>query len=233
MSSSKIICYALLVSLSLGCSKKEDEKKTSAEKPVVAAQNVAPKSMTPTADIQHPTIPTPPTAVKHPEITVASGTPSTNMPHSGKVLATKPAGSYVYVQVEAEGSQLWLATNQLETNVGDIVHWDQYSVMQNFYSKTLKETFPTVLFVSALLPGPAPAAPEPSKGKVHTLLQSGGYTYIQVNDANGLWLAVPTTQLKEGDTVVWGQGSVMKNFASKTLERTFPEILFLSKVTVE
>ncbi|MBF0427447.1 MAG: hypothetical protein HQL94_00875 [Magnetococcales bacterium] len=234
MFSLRIISLVCLLSLAVGCSKADDNKK---------AENKTPPAVGATTTVQStPSTPSSAVPANHPP--VASPAPSQpqqasgaeqplRIPQSGKVTESKQAGSYTYVQVEADGSLFWLATTQFEPKVGEMVHWDQYSVMKNFFSKTLNQTFPMVLFVGAIHPGPAPAAAAPSKGKAHAVMQSGGYTYVQIDSATGPWLAAPTTQVKEGDTVSWSQGSLMKNFASKGLDRTFEEILFLGGIKVE
>lgn len=84
-------------------------------------------------------------------------------------------------------------------------------------------------------PGAAPApqaaqpAPAPSgnTGKVLETQASGGYTYLRV-DAGGReqWVAVPQAEIPVGATVTWAPGAVMQNFHSKSLNKTFPQIVF-------
>ncbi|MBF0126562.1 MAG: hypothetical protein HQM02_05055 [Magnetococcales bacterium] len=250
----------LFLSLVMGCSKAEEEKGAAAQKPVAATQTPAPvQPSAPVPAAAHPPVP----AAAHPPVPAAPSAQPERIPLSGKVVDSKQAGAYTYVQVEAEGVRYWLATNQFEPEMGVIVHWERHSVMKNFYSKALNQTFPMVLFVGAILPGPAsssalsapapmaatpvpastpaatpvpastPAAAPSNRGKVHAVLQSGGYLYLQINNDAGPWLAVPSSPVKEGDSVVWGQGTLMQNFTSKTLNRTFAEILFLGGVQVE
>lgn len=68
----------------------------------------------------------------------------------------------------------------------------------------------------------------PQSGKIVQILQAGGYTYAEV-DAGGqkIWIAGGPLQVKEGDSVQWGQFALMRNFASKSLNRTFEQILFV------
>ena len=65
------------------------------------------------------------------------------------------------------------------------------------------------------------------KGKVLETMDSGGYTYIQV-DENGqkLWLAVMQTKVNKGDVIEFPDSPPMVNFQSKTLKRTFDNIIF-------
>ena len=71
------------------------------------------------------------------------------------------------------------------------------------------------------------------KGKVVETMDSGGYTYIQV-DENGqkLWVAVMQTKVKAGDVVEFPDTPPMVNFQSKTLKRTFDKIIFASGIRI-
>ena len=71
------------------------------------------------------------------------------------------------------------------------------------------------------------------KGKVLETMDSGGYTYVQV-DENGqkLWVAVMATKVKVGDTVEFPDSPPMVNFQSKTLKRTFEKIIFAPGLAV-
>ncbi len=72
----------------------------------------------------------------------------------------------------------------------------------------------------------APAAISLS-GKVVETMNSGGYTYVSLED-NGkkTWVAIPATAVKVGQEVTCQPGMEMKNFTSKTLNRTFESIIF-------
>ena len=59
------------------------------------------------------------------------------------------------------------------------------------------------------------------------------YLEIEVDSGSTLWIAAPETQVAANDMVTWQDGSMMQNFTSKSLQRTFPEILFVGQVTVE
>ena len=76
----------------------------------------------------------------------------------------------------------------------------------------------------------APAAPQGQSGNTGKVLETanaGGYTYLRV-DTGGreTWIAVPETNIAPGSTVTWAPGAPMQNFHSKSLNRTFPQILF-------
>lgn len=64
-------------------------------------------------------------------------------------------------------------------------------------------------------------------GKVLETMDSGGYTYVRVEkDGKKIWLAMPQTKVSKGKTMSFTSGGKMMNFESKTLKRTFPEIIF-------
>ena len=113
-----------------------------------------------------------------------------------------------------------------------------------------KEEAPQATAPEAAAPGQAPAAApggnphaglkplevKPGaghKGKVLETMDSGGYTYVQV-DENGqkIWVAAMQTPVKVGDTVEFPDSPPMVNFQSKTLKRTFDKIIFAPGLAV-
>jgi hypothetical protein len=78
------------------------------------------------------------------------------------------------------------------------------------------------------------ASQYPNKGKVLEVMDASIYTYMQVSSDKGpVWLAASKTNVAKGDTISYPNGSVMTNFTSKALNRTFEKIIFLDKVKVE
>lgn len=70
--------------------------------------------------------------------------------------------------------------------------------------------------------------------KVLETLNSGGYTYMKVADGkNSYWIAMTQRAVKVGDTIKFSEQGWMKNFHSKTLNRTFKNILFAGAATQE
>ncbi|MEJ2415192.1 MAG: hypothetical protein P8Y22_08035 [Sulfurimonas sp.] len=58
-------------------------------------------------------------------------------------------------------------------------------------------------------------------------MNSGGYTYMKVDDGkNSYWIAMTQRYVKSGDKISFTEQGWMKNFHSKTLNRTFDNILF-------
>jgi hypothetical protein len=78
-----------------------------------------------------------------------------------------------------------------------------------------------------VLADPQPAAPGTVQGVVLDAKDVNGYTYLQLKSTNGeTWAAIPQTPVKKGDTVTLVDVTVMHDFQSKTLNKTFPTILF-------
>lgn len=70
-------------------------------------------------------------------------------------------------------------------------------------------------------------------GTVVETMSSGGYTYVLVDTGSEkIWAAAPEFTVAVGDDVVVPNGMVMQNHTSKTLDRTFEEILFVDAVQV-
>jgi hypothetical protein len=103
----------------------------------------------------------------------------------------------------------------------------------------------TVAALSFLLTAPASAAsseqptPPPAKtgapasegvalqGTVSETMNSSGYTYLLLNTAlEKIWVAIPETAIQTGQTVTCAPGMTMKDFTSKTLNRTFDTLVF-------
>lgn len=73
-----------------------------------------------------------------------------------------------------------------------------------------------------------------NEGIVVDFMDAGGYTYMELqNSGHKFWIAAPTTQVSKGDHIRFGQSMVMTNFTSKTLNRTFGTIIFVSSTEVK
>jgi hypothetical protein len=87
-----------------------------------------------------------------------------------------------------------------------------------------------------LPPGHPPIDQSAPSGTLHsgTVLETiptGPYVYVRVKTGDGeQWLAAPATELKTGAKVQWPEGMLMANYHSKTLDRTFEQVFFVSKV---
>lgn len=64
-------------------------------------------------------------------------------------------------------------------------------------------------------------------GEVLEVQNVEGYTYLRLKTAQGdTWAAVPTAPVKKGAKVTVQNVTVMSNFESKTLKKTFPTVAF-------
>ncbi|WP_455201056.1 hypothetical protein [Kaarinaea lacus] len=74
----------------------------------------------------------------------------------------------------------------------------------------------------------------PNYGTVKAVQHASMYSYIQiVNEQGMLWLAGPKTELKLNDKIRFSKGVSMSNFYSKELQRSFPQVIFVSKIEKE
>jgi len=70
-------------------------------------------------------------------------------------------------------------------------------------------------------------------GNTIETFDAGGFTYVQITTPNeSIWAAGPLTPIKKGDKVSFSRNMLMKNFHSKTLNRTFEAIYFVNTFTV-
>ena len=64
-------------------------------------------------------------------------------------------------------------------------------------------------------------------GKVVETMDSGGYTYVQLDTGSEtIWAAAPVCQVALGDELIISTGMPMQNFRSDTLDRTFDVVYF-------
>jgi hypothetical protein len=69
------------------------------------------------------------------------------------------------------------------------------------------------------------------QAKIEETMDSGGYTYMKVSEGGkNYWIAATKIAVKRGDTISFTQEMQMHNFKSKTLNRTFENIIFVSEV---
>lgn len=74
----------------------------------------------------------------------------------------------------------------------------------------------------------------PTQGTVKEMMHASGYTYMNVDTGSGknVWIAATMMRVKLENKVQWSDAAVMRNFNSKSLHRTFDEILFVSNASV-
>ncbi len=84
-----------------------------------------------------------------------------------------------------------------------------------------------------VVPITAPAMAVGNQGKVISIMTGSGYSYLELESNNQkFWIAGTKVTAKEGDTVQFEQSVVMNGFVSKTLNKTFDQIIFASSVNV-
>jgi len=160
----------------------------------------------------------------------------------GVVLETMNAGVYTYARLSTKDAEIWMAAPSTDLAVGDTVSLAGADNMGQFTSPSLDRTFEEIYFIDQFRA--ADATVDTFQGTVTETVNAAGYTYALVNvgeefrwmaasDTEGplVWLAGPETELGVGDVVRWQGGSVMREFYSSTLDRTFTEIVFVGSLT--
>lgn len=76
----------------------------------------------------------------------------------------------------------------------------------------------------------AEGSDETVKGTVTEIVDVPGYTYVQVKTDDGsVWVASPSVQVAEGDTVAFSTSMPMQDFYSKTMDREFSVLYFVDR----
>ena len=70
--------------------------------------------------------------------------------HSGTVIEAMNSAGYSYIQVEENGSRLWLAVPESVVEAGQLIRWNSAAPMRNFNSPSLNRTFDEIYFVSGI-----------------------------------------------------------------------------------
>lgn len=161
---------------------------------------------------------------------------------AGTVEETVDAAGYTYVRLDVAGREVWSAGPLSQITVGETVALADPMEMRGFTSQSLGRTFDVIYFTGAFLTGDQAAAagqaagamgPAGAQGTVLQAIPASGYVYLEVeSEGTSAWLAGPAMAVEKGDMVAWSGGSVMENFASSSLGRTFERILFVDRVEV-
>ena len=178
----------------------------------------------------------------HPPLAGPSAAPAAQGPFA-TVQETQNSGGYTYARVELEGEEIWVAGPVTELSEGDEIALGGAMGMENFHAASLDRTFESILFVNRFqgpptggpaIPDGAPASSATGgSGTAMEVLHAGGYTFVRVDRESGeVWVAGLATDISEGQTVAWEAGSVMTDFDSPSLDRTFDEILFVDGLRV-
>jgi hypothetical protein len=88
-----------------------------------------------------------------------------------------------------------------------------------------------VLPMQASMAEETDSEPGPAIGIVAETMDSGGYTYMRLAEQD-IWIATATMPVAVGDQVQYSGGMEMRDFNSRTLDRTFESILFIQNVSL-
>ena len=119
------------------------EKKKLSTEPFVPAPAPASASM-PAAAMPAATAP-----MNGPAPTMAPANAASHaLTQKATVLSTIDVSEFTYIEISQDGQTRWIATKTLPAKKGDIIQFDNGATMQNFTSKALKRTFPSITFVN-------------------------------------------------------------------------------------
>jgi hypothetical protein len=167
----------------------------------------------------------------HPVIPDASSAPAGES-LSGEVLETLDSGGYTYARLQTGSGEVWVAGPVTPLRVGSPVSVEGAAEMGSFTSTSLNRTFDHMYFVGSF--GVEAPPPSGQRGLAKQVLSGSGYTYVEVDVSESIsWIAGPSADAREGDTVIWKGGTEMGEFHSSTLNRTFDNILFVERIWVE
>ena len=74
--------------------------------------------------------------------------PASATPVKGEVLEVRDVESYTYLRLKTKDGETWAAVPRTQLKTGAQVTIENTMVMSNFESKSLKKTFPTIIFGS-------------------------------------------------------------------------------------
>ncbi len=191
----RIVAISMLAALCLACGPKNAAPALAAEK------KVAPPAV-PNLPPDHPAIAA--------QREAASAMPAAQQPAAnlvGEVLETMNGGGYTYVRLRTSSGEVWAATPKTTAKVGSTIALNAQMEMQNFESKTLKRTFPKIVFATPA-GAAAPAAGEKSGDPATTMAQHAMFSQGPATETN---VKVARAEGADAKTVaeVWaGKGSL-------------------------
>jgi hypothetical protein len=134
---------------------------------------------------------------------------------TGEVLEVKGVEVYTYLRIKTAQGEVWAAVNKAPVVKGAKVTLTNVMTMENFESKELKKTFPTILFAS--LEGAAPAAgtgaaaADPHAGMTKAPAEAMDVKVAKATGANAVTVAEVVSKAdKLKDKPVRVQGKVVK-----------------------
>jgi hypothetical protein len=172
--------------------------------------------------------------------------------HTAVVSEVIHTTSYTYLKVKEASAEIWLAIPKKDVKVGETISYQNPMEMTDFKSKELNRTFESVFFLGGVTsqsdsaPNKKPNETAPVAkvaggflvtADTHTVviqqvIDTDSYTYLKVKEADvEAWLAISKSQMAVGETITFQNPMEMREFKSKTLNKTFEVIYFLGKVT--
>jgi hypothetical protein len=126
---------------------------------------------------------------------------------SGEVMEVKDVDSYTYLRLKTRDGETWAAVSTAAVKKGATVSIENAMVMNNFESKTLKKTFPTIVF-GTLGGAAAGQSTLGSKMAMATVADAGPVKVAKASGANAYVVAdvvSKSVQLKDKPVKVNGQ----------------------------
>ena len=68
----------------------------------------------------------------------------------GRILSAQTSAGYLYLEVETDNGDIWLASPAKDLREGDMISWADSTKMSSFTAKSLGLTFETIYFVSSI-----------------------------------------------------------------------------------
>jgi hypothetical protein len=94
-----------------------------------------------------------------------------------------------------------------------------------------KQEEPVVKAAVATKPVPAHAEETPIKGRVIEVVGSDNFIYILMDrDGQQIWATVPAVDLEVGEEITLVDANIFKNFYSKSMQKSFDELIFANGV---
>lgn len=75
---------------------------------------------------------------------------ASELPNEGSVVEVIHANEFTYLEVNKGNAKEWIAIQKMEIRPGTRIRYEDGAVMNDFYSKLLKRTFPSVMFINHL-----------------------------------------------------------------------------------
>jgi hypothetical protein len=145
----------------------------------------------------------------------ATAPASVNSTVTGEVLEVKGVEVYTYLRLKTAQGEVWAAVNKAPVVKGAKVTLTNVMTMQNFESKELKKTFPTILFASlegaGSGPGTGAVATDPHAGMTKAPVEAMDVKVAKATGANAVTVAEVVSKAdKLKDKPVRVQGKVVK-----------------------